>query len=64
MISFVSRIRTILLVILQADVIILTPTIAADARTVVQTHALEIVESDSSERSIPIIAAIAIAKDI
>ena len=64
MISFVSRIRTILLVILQADVIILTPTIAADARTVVQTHALEIVESDSSERSIPIIAAIAIAKEI
>ena len=64
MISFVSRIRTILLVILQADVIILTPTIAADARTVVQTHALEIVESDSSERSMPIIAAIAIAKEI
>ena len=64
MISFVSRIRTILFVILQADVIMLTPTIAADARTVVQTHALEIVESDSSERSIPIIAAIAMAKEI
>ena len=64
MISFVSRIRTILFVILQADVIMLTPTIAADARTVVQTHALDIVERDSSERSIPIIAAIAIAKEI
>ena len=64
MISFVSRIRTILFVILQADVIMLTPTIAADARTVVQTQALDIVERDSSERSIPIIAAIAIAKEI
>tara|TARA_B100001121_G_C18196879_1_gene392791 strand:- start:27 stop:191 length:165 start_codon:yes stop_codon:yes gene_type:complete len=52
------------LVILQADVIMLTPTIAADARTVVQTHALDIVERDSSERSIPIIAAIAMAKEI
>ena len=64
MISFVSRIPTIFLVILHAEVIMLTPTIAAEARTVVQTHALEIVQRDSSERSIPIIAAIAIANEI
>ena len=41
-----------------------TPTIEAEARTVVHTQALDIVERDSSERSIPIIAAIAIANEI
>ena len=64
MTSLVSLIPTIFFVIRQADVIMLTPMIAADASTVVQTQALEIVESDSSERSMPIIAAIAIARDI
>ena len=64
MISLVSLIPTICFVIRQADVIMLTPTMAAEARTVVHTQALEIVERDSSERSIPIIAAIAIANEI
>ena len=64
MISLVSLIPTICFVMRQAEVIILTPMIAAEARTVVQTQALEIVERDSSERSIPIIAAMAIANEI
>ena len=64
MISLVSLMPTICFVMRQADVIILTPMIAAEARTVVQTQALEIVERDSSERSIPIIAAMAIANEI
>ena len=64
MTSLVSLMPTICFVIRHADVIILTPIMAAEANTVVQTQALEIVESDSSERSIPIIAAIAIANEI
>ena len=64
MISTVSVAPTILFVILQAEVIILTPIIAPDASTVVQIHALEIVSSDSSESNRPIIVAIAIAREI
>ena len=64
MTSSISLNPTIFLVIRQAVVIILTPIIAAEARTVVQTHALEIVDKDSSESNMPIIAAIAIAKEI
>ena len=64
MISLVSLMPTICFVMRQAEVIILTPMIAAEARTVVHTQALEIVERDSSERSIPIIAAMAIANEI
>ena len=64
MISLVSLMPTICFVMRHAEVIILTPMIAAEARTVVHTQALEIVERDSSERSIPIIAAMAIANEI
>ena len=64
MISLVYLMPTICFVMRHAEVIILTPMIAAEARTVVHTQALEIVERDSSERSIPIIAAMAIANEI
>ena len=64
MTSTVSFTPTIRFVILQAEVIILTPIIALDASTVVHIHALEIVPRDSSESSIPIIVAIAMASDI
>ena len=64
MISLISFTPTICLVIRHADVIIPTPTIAADARTVVQTHAFEIVDKDSSESSMPIMAAMAMAIEI
>ena len=62
MTSFVSFIPTIFLVIRQEDVIMVTPTIAAEARTVVHTQALDIV-NNSSSNGIPIIAAIAIANE-
>ena len=64
MTSTVSLTPTIRLVILQAEVIILTPIIAPDASTVVHIHALEIVSRDSSDSSIPIIVAMAIAREI